>query len=230
MIAYIPARGGSKRVPRKNIRILDGQPVLARTIEHLIAAGRFREVYVSTDDAEIAQVAEEAGAKTLAPRREDLADDETGFIELIHKDLPRYTDDVGDRLVCLALATAALVPPEVYAAAADRFGQDRPDVLMSSARYSVSPLWALQRKADGFWSPVLPEYCFTASKDLPETAADAGLFYIFDLDVAAGLDSLKVVDRLQLYPVQQRFAVDVDEPEDWEVLEQQYALISRGAE
>jgi pseudaminic acid cytidylyltransferase len=228
MFAYIPARGGSKRVPRKNIKPLGGTPIIVRTIGNLLNAKRIRDVYVSTDDPEIRIAAEQAGAQCLAPRAPELADDETGFAELIHRDIPRYADACGGRDVFLVLPTAALVPADVYDAAAEIFLAERPNVLMSAMPYPVSPLWALCKKDDGHWEPILPEYCFTASKDLPTTMADAGLFYGFNVDVMQKHDSLKVVDRLQLFPVSQRYAVDVDEPEDWEALEDKYALLVRG--
>lgn len=225
MFAYIPARGGSKRVPGKNVKALGGTPVIARTIANLRAAEVFTGIFVSTDDADIRAAAEQAGAKCLDPRARELADDETGFVELIHRDISRYAEACGDRDVLLVLATAALVPGRVFRAAVETFSANRPNVLMSAVRYPVSPLWALQERADGYWEAVLPEYCYTASKDLPETIADAGLFYGFNLDEMMKHDSLKVIDRLQIFPVPVRIAVDVDEPEDWEVLEEKYGIL-----
>ena len=225
MFAYIPARGGSKRVPGKNVKALGGAPVIARTIANLRAADVFSGIFVSTDDADIRAAAEQAGADCLDPRIAELSDDETGFVELIHKDVRRYAEACGDRDVMLVLATAALVPGAVFRSAVATFSADRPNVLMSAMRYPVSPLWALRERADGYWEAVLPEYCFTASKDLPETIADAGLFYGFNLDEMMKHDSLKVIDRLQVFRVPGSIAVDVDEPEDWQALEEKYGIL-----
>lgn len=228
MFAYIPARGGSKRVPRKNIKALGGKPVLGHTIEQLLKTGGVSGVYVSTEDDEIRRVAEEYGAQCLGPRAPELADDATGFIDLIHGDVPRYAEAAGDREVMFVLATAALVPARVYGAAVETFHRDRPNVLMSCTHYPVSPLWAMIQKPDGFWTPIMPQYCFTASKDLPQTLVDAGLFYLFDLDVMLRSSSLKVVDRLQAVTVEERYSVDVDWPEDWDMLERKFRDLSKG--
>ena len=90
MFAYIPARGGSKRIPRKNIRPLNGKPVIARVIESLRPLEFLSAIYVSTDDPEIAEVAQASGAKYLKARAPELSNDKAGFMDLIRDDLPHF--------------------------------------------------------------------------------------------------------------------------------------------
>lgn len=224
MLAYIPARGGSKRIPRKNIRSLGGRPILARTIDTLRQLTFVEQVFVSTDDADIARVAQDAGAGYLGPRAEELSGDKPGFIDLIHRDMERHADAAGGiREILFVLATAALVPASVYRDAYRLYGEKRPDVLMSCERFHQSPYWAMKQKADGYWEPIFPEKVFVNSQDLPPTLIDAGLFYFFNLDRMREFESLKIVDRLLAFEVAESYAVDVDTPADWQRLERRYA-------
>ena len=226
MFAYIPARGGSKRVPGKNIKTLGDRPVIAHVIETLKTLDFLSDVFVSTDDPDIAGVAEAAGATWLGPREANLADDKAGFIDLIHHDLPRHAAAAGgseDALFVLALA--ALVPASVYRAAQETWLAQRPDVLMSCIEYTKSPYWALVPREDGFLEPLHKEMVYVNSQDLPPAYTDAGLFYFFNIENMKRYDSHKVVERLQAYPVDEAYAVGVDTPADWARLESRYRAL-----
>src|SRR6188768_2007494 len=95
MLAYIPARGGSKRLPGKNIRPLDGIPVIARVIAALKGCSFISAVCVSTDEPRVANVAHDAGAEVLEPRAAKLADDHASFMDLLRDDLPRFFKHFG---------------------------------------------------------------------------------------------------------------------------------------
>ena len=221
MFAYIPARGGSRRIPQKNIRLLAGRPVIAHVIAALRSLEFIRAVHVSTDDPAIAAVAEAAGAVCLEPRARELSDDKAGFADLIHRDIARFAaHNGGDRDVLFALATAALVPASVYRSAHERFSADRPDILMSAE--PAHPFWSMVQKPDGYWQPLFPDKVLTNSQDLPAAQIDAGLFYMFDLDVMMRFPSVKLVDRLQTFVVPSAYTIDVDSPDDWEELENKY--------
>lgn len=228
MFAYIPARGGSKRVPRKNIRPLAGKPILGHVIETLLEVDFLSAVHVSTDDPEIADVAERFGARCLELRDPKLASDKPGFSDLMREDIPRFSKaHDGDRDVLFVLATAALVPAAVYREACQIFAEENPDILMACEHFSSPPQWALVRKADGYLTPLFPDMVRVNSQDLPEALTDAGLFYVFDLDVMLRYDSHKDVERLLPYLVPERYCVDVDKPEDWDLLEYKYARLQR---
>ena len=226
MFAYIPARGGSRRIPSKNIRALGDRPVIVHVIDALRALDFISAVYVSTDDPRIQEVAERAGAKCLDLRLPELSNDKAGFAELIHHDIPRFADHGGDREVLFALATAALVPTSIYADAYRQFIASKPDILMSCE--TAHPFWAMTQKTDGFWWPLFPEKVLTNSQDLPRSLVDAGLFYMFDLDNMKRYPSVKLADRILSYEVPNRYTVDVDTTEDWDLLEYKYHKLKGG--
>jgi N-acylneuraminate cytidylyltransferase len=184
-------------------------------------------VHVSTDDPEIAAVAEAAGATCLSPRAARLSDDKATFIDLIRDDIPRYwAVHGGDREVLFVLATAILVPAGVYADAHRVWQSQRPDVLMSCE--TDFPWFAMTRKADGYWTPVFPEKVLSNTQDLPPSLVDAGLFYFFDHTVVADAPSLKLVDRLMPYMVPRDYLGDIDTAEDWSLLEKRFVRLRVG--
>ena len=223
MIAYIPARGGSKRIPRKNIRPLDGRPILAHVIEVLLATASIDTVFVSTDDDEIAQVAVSTGASWLGHREAELANDKAGFSDLIRGDLQRHTAAANDDEVLFVLPTAALLRSQILEQAIIEWRVKRPDILMSVISYSKSPYWALIPKDDGFLQPLFPEMVRINSQDLPPAYTDAGLFYVFSVENMALYDNHKDVPRLQPFAVPSDIAIDIDTEDDWATLETLYA-------
>jgi pseudaminic acid cytidylyltransferase len=229
VIAYIPARGGSKRVPRKNIRPLGGVPVLGRVLQVLTRLDAISGVFVSTDDPAIAVVAEKYGGIWLGPREPALSDDKAGFIDLMHRDVPRHCDAAGgDREVLFVLATAALVPLDVYRSAQETWIRCRPDILMSVLPFAKSPYWALVPSPDGYLRPLFPKMVRVNSQDLPPAYTDAGLFYIFDVDVMQRFGSHKDVDRLQPFLVDKSYGIDVDNEDDWTALEECFVRSTGG--
>jgi N-acylneuraminate cytidylyltransferase len=226
MFVYIPARGGSQRLPRKNIRRLGGKPVLAHVIDNLKALPFVSRIHVSTDDPEIAVIAEERGAQCLGLRDSRLADSQSGFTDLIRDDIPRYiAANGGDAEVLFVLATAALVPPEIYRDAHEVYRAERPEILMSCETYSEPPWWALQQKPDGFWYPMFPDKVSVNSQDLPPAITDSGLFYFFDQEVMRRYDCHKLADRLKAYVVPHRYRCDINDEEDWERLEWKFGRL-----
>ena len=223
IFAYIPARGGSRRIPRKNIRLLDDTPVISHVIRTLRKLTFLQQIFVSTDDQEIADISESLGAKCLEFRRPELAGNDPGFIDLIRKDIPRYARANGDDdEVLFVLATAALVSTETFNDAYEKYCADAPDVLMSCEEFHMSPFWAMTKKPDGYWHPIFPEKVMVASSDLPTTLIDAGLFYFFRLETMERYKSLKLTDRLLAYVVPEEEACDVDTENDWRRLEEKF--------
>jgi CMP-N,N'-diacetyllegionaminic acid synthase len=227
VFAYIPARGGSRRIPTKNIRTLGDRPVIVHVIEALQALDWITTVYVSTDDVRIQEVAEGVGAQCLGLRAPELSNDRAGFAELIHHDIPRFASHAADREVLFALATAALVPPSIYADAHRHFVASKPDILMSCE--TAHPFWAMTQKPDGFWWPLFPDKVLTNSQNLPKSLVDAGLFYMFDISNMQRFQSVKLADRVQSYEVPCAYTVDVDTLEDWDLLEYKYRKLKSGS-
>jgi N-acylneuraminate cytidylyltransferase len=203
-------------------------PVLGHVLRTLTKLDSLSGIFVSTDDPEIAAVGEIYGGKWLGPRDPDLSDDKAGFIDLMHRDVPRHCKATGgDREVLFVLATAALVPLEVYRRARKAWARSRADILMSVMPYAKSPYWALSPNADGYLRPLFPEMVRVNSQDLSPTYGDAGLFYIFDVDVMQRFSSHKDVDRLAPFVVEKSYGVDVDSEDDWAILEARFAEAAR---
>ena len=227
MIAYIPARGGSKRIPNKNIKILNNKPIIGHVIDHLKKLDFLSKICVSTDDPEIKRIAESYGSITLSYRSPELSNDSADLTDLYRYDMPRFSKaNNSDKEILLVLATAALVPPKIYKDAHCVYLKTKPELLMSCIEFPVSPFWMMTQKDDGYWKLMFPEKVNFNSQDLPKTLVDAGLFWFFNLDTVVKYDDLKLVGGLQPYIMDPRYAVDVDTPEDWKMLEMKYDILN----
>ncbi len=222
MFAYIPARGGSKRIPRKNVKKLGGEPIISHVIRALKNLDFIDQVYVSTDDDEIIKISEKNGATCLEPRKKKLSDDYAGFIDLIKHDIPRFAKKSNSSEVLFVLATAALLPKYIYEKAYKDYIVKKPQVLMSCEPYDITPLWSMAKKADGYWYPLHPDEVLKNSHDLPTTLVDAGLFYYFNLPTVVNYKSLKLVDRLLPFIVPDKYRGDIDTMSDWSALENKF--------
>lgn len=227
MIAYIPARGGSKRIPLKNVKPLGGIPVLGHVIQAVKRLSFIEGVCVSTDSSEIAQVASEYGAVTLEARTPELSDDRSTLKDLLDKDVERFLNHFKisalEASVLMPIATAALVSPDVYAAAYEEFCKDSYDFLMATTDYSISPFWAMTEGSDKKWRPLFPEKITARSQDLPKAQADAGLFYM--LSYARMKDAPRgwlFSEKMKCFKVSPLIAVDVDKQDDWDELERKF--------
>ncbi len=231
LIAYIPARAGSKRVTRKNVRLLNGKPVLCHVIEAIRKTGLAKAVTVSTDDEEIKKIAEEAGAIVLGFRGPKLSDDRTTLMELLQKDVPRYLEALGMKssraTVLFSLATAALVDAETYRKAHKEFIAREANVLVATTKFSHSPYRALARSTDGAWKPLFPKKLLTFSQELPQTQVDAGLFYFLNFAKMSRHHGhwFNIKQGLACYPAPDSMAVDVDTEDDWRMLEEKYKAL-----
>lgn len=234
LLCYIPARGGSKRVPRKNIRLLGEKPVLVHVIEALKKLDFVPAICVSTDDAEIAEISKRAGATVLGPRPPELSNNQASFQDLLQQDVPRFLAHFGvepsHATILFVVATACLVTPGVYRQAYEAFLRDRPPILMAATRYSISPFWAMTKIGQGRWAPMFPDKIGMCTQDFPDTCSDAGLFYYLDFSVM--IQSPKhwflCPGGVARFLVPESMAVDLDTPEDWKRLEQNYRSLQEG--
>ena len=228
MFAYIPARGGSKRLPGKNIRELDGTPVIGHVLRNLAGLSFISNVHVSTDDRQIRDIAESYGAVCLEPRLQTLAGEKPGFAELISDDLPRYVDyNGGDEEVLFVLATAALVPPRIFCEAYTMYVERSPEILMSCEPYQEPIWWALAKSEEDFWSPLYPDKVTVNSQDLPITITDSGLFYFFNCATMKKYNCHKNAKRLLPYFVPFEYRIDINTQDDWDLLEWKYARLKK---
>ncbi len=226
-VAIIPARGGSKRIPRKNLLPFDGVPMIVRSIRSALDSGLFDQVVVSTDDAEIADVARAHGAQVPFMRPAQLADDFTGTAAvMVHalQQLPRFDH------ACCVYATAPLLQVR-YLREGFELLQRHPEksFAFSVCDFGFPVQRALTLDGQGALRALYPEFRDTRSQDLPEAFQDAGQFYWgrreawLRGDVLYSPASLPVI--LPRYLVQ-----DIDTPQDWKRAEYLYAALKAGGE
>ena len=215
-VAIIPARGGSKRIPRKNIKAFCGKPMIAWSIEAALASGCFARVIVSTDDNEIAAVAEAHGAEVPFRRPAELADDHTGTIPVIAHAID-WLHEQGEspEAVCCLYATAPFVQPEDLQVGY-RALQNGSDInyAFSVTSYAFPIQRALRLTPEGRVAMFQPEHFTTRSQDIEEAWHDAGQFYWGRAEAwRAGtpiFSERAVPVKLPRHRVQ-----DIDTPDDW---------------
>lgn len=226
-IAIIPARGGSKRIPRKNIRDFCGQPMISYAIAAARAAGCFEHIIVSTDDAEIAAVARDHGAATPFLRDARLADDHTGTSAVI-VDAIQQLDRLGvsaDSYCCI-YATVPLIRACDLLAAYQRLNDGAADFAFSAAAFGFPIQRALQLAANGCATPFWPENMAKRSQDLTPAYQDAGQFYWGRRQ--AWLEGRGVFDGNGLAHLLPRYrVVDIDTEEDWQLAELLYQALQQ---
>jgi N-acylneuraminate cytidylyltransferase len=226
-VAIIPARGGSKRIPRKNLLPFDGVPMIVRSIRTALDSGLFERVVVSTDDAEIADVARAHGAQVPFLRPADLADDFTGTAAVIlHalQQLPAFD------YACCVYATAPLLQARYLHQGLELLEQ-HPDrsFAFSVCSFGFPVQRALTLDGQGALSPLYPEFRNTRSQDLPEAFQDAGQFYWGRSE--AWLRGEVLYSPASLPVILPRHLVqDIDTLEDWKRAEYLYAALKAGGE
>ncbi|MBN8489251.1 MAG: pseudaminic acid cytidylyltransferase [Burkholderiales bacterium] len=215
-LAVIPARGGSKRIPRKNIRPFGGQPMIAWSIRAALDSGCFDRVIVSTDDAEIAEVARQQGAEVPFMRPPELSDDHTGTIPVIaHATRWQAADGDAPSLVCCLYATAPFVRAADLQAGWTALRDSDAAYAFSVTSYAFPIQRAIRLTPEGRVAMFHPEHFNTRSQDLEEAFHDAGQFYWGRAEAwTAGLRIFAPHSRPVMLP--RHRVQDIDTPEDWE--------------
>lgn len=214
-VAVIPARGGSKRIPRKNIRPFAGQPMIAWPISVALASGLFEHVIVSTDDEEIAQVARECGAEIPFIRPAALADDNTGTGEVMAHATSWILGRGWDvAAVCCIYPTAPFLRKEDLQQGRDRLTAGDWSYVVAATEFAA-PVWRAFRQGTGGGLQMLfPDQFSTRSQDLPVVLHDAAQFYWGRpqawLDRRPGLGADSTAVHLPRWRVQ-----DIDTEADW---------------
>lgn len=214
-VAIIPARGGSKRIPRKNIKPFCGKPMIAWSIEAALQSGCFDRIIVSTDDSEIAAVARQHGAEVPFMRPAELSDDHTGTIPVIRHAI-EWCNQQGPRveLACCLYATAPFVRAEdLLHGLATLQGNDC-DYAFSVTSYAFPIQRAIRINAKGRVEMFNPEHFNTRSQDLEEAFHDAGQFYWGRADAWLMSKPIFTPDS-QPVPLPRHRVQDIDTPEDW---------------
>ena len=229
IVAVIPARGGSKRIPRKNIQPFAGKPIIAYSIAAARECALFDRIVVSTDDAEVAAVARDFGAETPFVRPAELSDDHTGSDPVVAHALTWFAErGQAVELACCIYATAPFVRSDDLRRGYDILNSTGKSFAFTVTNYASPIQRAIRMLPDGGIEPFFPQWFNRRSQDLEEAYHDAGQFYwgrsaAFNA-VHPGFPADLVPIILPRYRVQ-----DIDMPDDWKRAELMY-LALRDAE
>ncbi len=222
-IAIIPARGGSKRIPGKNIKEFHDLPIIAYSIRAALRSGLFSEVMVSTDSEEIASVAREYGASIPFMRSAATSGDFATTADVIREVLDRY--EAGGRTfdsLCCLYATAPFVTPARLVDAVRMMGDH--EAAFSCVAYGYPVQRGLEIAPDGCIAMRWPEYASARSQDLTPTYHDAGQFYFSRVDAFRRHGSLWGPDTMPVI-LPELEVQDLDTPTDWLLAEMKFSLL-----
>lgn len=221
-LAIIPARGGSKRIPRKNIRSFAGRPIIGWSIRTAFSSGLFAEIMVSTEDEEIAEVARKEGAVVPFMRSAATSDDQATTTDVLREVLREYSDRGR-----LPGSACCLYPTSPFVTAGDlRRGLELLeggfDVVLPVCRFDY-PIWrSLERSDDGRVRLNFPEHALARSQDLPPAFHDAGQWiWLRTAPFLAGAPLLGSNTGSLLLPSDR--VQDIDTEEDWRLAELKFA-------
>lgn len=222
-LAIIPARGGSKRIPRKNIRNFLGKPIIAYSIETAIKSQLFDEVMVSTEDQEIAQIAKSYGASIPFMRSKKNADDFATTMDVLEEVTLKYKEDsLFFDFICCLYPTAPLTSFKKLHEGYEKLVNENFEVVLPVTAYSY-PIWrGLNREENGSTQMIWPENLNKRSQDLPVTYHDAGQWYWFKRE-AIGRPIFESNSSSIVLPEQE--VQDIDNLTDWQLAELKYALL-----
>lgn len=220
-IAIITARGGSKRIPKKNIKSFCGKPILAYSIQAALESGIFDTVMVSTDSEEIAAVAKEYGAEVPFLRSDATSNDYATTADVLMEVLDQYSA-AGKNFdwFCCLYPTAPFVTAEKLRHAADSFLNSGHDSLMPVVRYSFPPQRAMVLR-DGNLVYQYPEYARARSQDLEPIYHDCGQFYFCQTQPFITSKTI-VTGNTQAFVVPEEEVQDIDTLTDWALAETKY--------
>ena len=224
-VAIIPARGGSKRIPKKNIKDFFGKPIIAYSIEAALSSKLFDKVVVLTDDKDIARIAKEYGAEVPFIRPKELSDDFTGTNDVVKHAINWFTKQ-GKEIdyVCCIYATAPFVQQRYLKESFEKLQNSSKSFSFSVTSFAF-PIQRAIKIVDNEITMFYPKYFMTRSQDLEEAYHDAGQFYwgksnaFLDDKIMFSEDSIPII--LPRYLVQ-----DIDSLEDWRNAELMYKVLN----
>jgi len=224
-LAIIPARGGSKRIPRKNIKNFLGKPIITYSIEAALNSGLFDEVMVSTDDQEIAEIAKHFGAKVPFFRSDKTANDYATTYEVIEEVLEKYKrlNRVFDFACCL-YACSPFVTGRILLKSIEILRTNNFDSVLPVIAYGSPIQRALKVGTDNKISFFYPEFSLSRSQDLQLSYHDAGQYYWMNTEKC--LQHKKIItDNSGSVIISEMEGQDIDNETDWKLAELKYELL-----
>ncbi len=223
-LAIITARGGSKRIPRKNIKPFLGKPIIEYSIEAALQSNCFSEVMVSTDDEEIAEISKRAGAKVPFLRSETTSNDFATTADVVKEVIDSY-EKIGQHFdqVCVLYPTAPFVTANAVKTAMMLLDQEKPDAVIPVVKFSFPPQRCVVINSNRL-SPKWPENMKKRSQDLEPFYHDCGQFYCLNVESFMKQKAIwmeNVVPFIQ----DEKNVQDIDTMEDWEIAEMKYTIL-----
>ena len=225
-IAMITARGGSKRIPRKNIKEFCGKPILAYSIEAALNSGVFDEVMISTEDDEIASIAQQYGAKFPFRRSVEMAGDHAMTIDVMLEVVNEYKKrGIEPESVCCIYPTAPFVTADKLRKANDLFENCDADAVIPVVKFSFPPQRCFVVEGD-YMKYKWKEYELSRSQDLEPYYHDAGQFYFLKTDAMISQHTL-VPEKTAPLIMDEMEVQDIDNMDDWNIAEIKYRLMNK---
>jgi pseudaminic acid cytidylyltransferase len=226
-IAVIPARGGSKRIPRKNIKIFDGFPMISYAIKAALGTQLFDHVIVSTDDEEIAQVSRSFGANVPFKRPKELSNDHTTTAPVIDHAIDWLaTHGINVDSACCIYPCVPFLTSQDLLNAHQLFLSKNAEYVYPIAAFHSSPWRAMVKSTEGQMQFIMPENELTRTQDLSTCYYDAGMFYWGK--ATAWTSGLKMHSNGYGYEIDSKFVIDIDTFDDW-LLAEKMTRIARKA-
>lgn len=222
-IAIIPARGGSKRIPGKNIKDFLGKPIIAYSIEAALNSGLFTEVMVSTDSEEIAEVARKYGAKVPFMRSSKNADDNAGTMEVIKEVIEDYQNKFHNffNYTCCIYPTAPLISRDDLKHGLELLRNGKFDVVFPIVPFTY-PIWRGLKIVNGKTRMLWPENLMKRSQDLEMAYHDAGQWYWLDMNKS--IDKIFTENTASII-LKEENVQDIDTITDWRLAEIKFKLL-----
>jgi N-acylneuraminate cytidylyltransferase len=219
-LAVIPARGGSKRIPRKNIKLLKGKPMITYTIEAALQSGVFDKVIVSTDDGEIADISKQFSAEVPFMRETTLADDHTPA-SLVTLDALERLDPDGSiyTFVSQLMPNCPLRDAGDIRKSFEQLQHNNADTQLSVNRFGwLNPWWAFKMQKENVLEPLFPEAFKIRSQDLDTLYTLTGALWWAKADVLRNEKTFHTAKRTG-FELSWQHALDIDDDDDWKMAE-----------
>lgn len=222
-VAIITARGGSKRIPKKNIKDFCGKPIIAYSIEAALQSGVFDEVMVSTDSEEIAEIAQKYGASVPFMRSEKTANDYAVTMDVLKEVIDCYEQrEQTFEYVCCIYPTAPFVTADKLKNAFEKLQNSDADSIFTVVPFSFPPQRGLIQNGE-FIQFKWPENYLARSQDLETMYHDCGQFYIYKSEAIKNKEKLQMKELP--YIVSELEVQDIDTETDWKLAEMKYRMM-----
>lgn len=226
-LAIIPARGGSKRIPRKNIKLFLGKPIIAYSIQAALDSGIFDELMVSTDDEEIAEIALQYGAKVPTLRSLENSNDVATTFDVLEEVHQWYQEQgkVFDQACCI-YPCAPFLTSDLIVRSFERISEGNFHSVYPIVRYSTPIQRALKVADSERIEMINPELALTRSQDLEPLFFDPGMFYTYSIPEI--LESkLLLTENTGFIELDELYVQDIDNLTDWKIAELKYSLLQQ---